>query len=93
MFFTPDISASVFQIKDADSYGFTEKYSDPFFAQNMYYRQSSMFVAYLKKTNTTGFKSLMRQVLGGVKFEKAFIENYDLSLEDSWHSFIKEVGV
>ena len=91
VFFTPDISASVFQIKNSDSYGFTENYSDPFFAQNMYYRQSSMFVAYLKRTNTTGFNSLMRQVLKGAKFEKAFVENYDLSLEDTWHSFIKEI--
>jgi hypothetical protein len=93
VFFTPDISASVFQIKNADSYGFTANYSDPFFAKNMYYRQSSMFVAYLKRTNATDFNSLMRQILRGVKFEKAFVENYDLSLEDSWYSFIKEIGV
>ena len=93
VFFTPEISASVFQIKNADSYGFTENHSDPFFAQNMYYRQSSMFVAYLKSANTIGFNSLMRQVLRGDKFEKAFVDNYDLSLEDSWYSFIKEIGV
>jgi len=90
-FFIPDLSASVFQIKNADSYGFTENYSDPFFAQNMYYRQSSMFVAYLRKTNATGFDNLIRQVLKGSKFEEAFVENYDLSLEDSWSSFIEKV--
>lgn len=91
IFFTPEINASVFQIKNADSYGFTGNYSDPFFAQNMYYRQSSMFVDYLKRTNTKGFNDLIRQVLRGETFEKTFIENYDLGLEDSWYSFIREI--
>ncbi|PCJ44325.1 MAG: hypothetical protein COA99_07045 [Moraxellaceae bacterium] len=90
-FFIPDINGSIFRMKNADSYGFTENYSDPFFAQNMYYRQSSMFVAYLKRTNITGFNRLMFQILSGVTFEKAFIENYDLGLEDTWYSFINEI--
>ena len=87
-FFIPDDTASIFDLKNATSYGFTEHYSDPLTAQHMYYRQSSMFVAYLKNSDNDSFNGLMKLILKGEKFKSAYSKKFDGNIKDSWNKFV-----
>jgi len=90
-FFTPEGNGSLFFIKNASSYGFYEYYKDPAIAQHMFYQQSEMFIAYLRKKNVAKFNGLIASLLAGEKFETAFKNNYNKSVSKVWGMFVNDL--
>ena len=65
--FEPDDSGRFIGPKSAHSYGL-----EP----HMYYRQASLFVEYLSKTNPRGFEATLKDVLNGNSFREVWQEHY-----------------
>ncbi len=90
-FFVPNENGSIFFIKDAFSYGFGEYSDDPAKVHHMYYRQSAMFVDYLRKRDKESFNELMKQLLNGGAFGPAFRDNYNVGVAEAWGVFVNEI--
>lgn len=80
--FKPNDSGSLFFPKTAYSFGLKP---------HMFYRQSSMFVGYLKENNPVQFKSLVLMLLDNEEFKVAFTKAYGKSIEKSWAEYADEI--
>ena len=58
---------------------------------HMFYRQSMLFVRYLKAINEPGFRKLLLSVELGERFPTAFKEAYNKKLEEIWNEFLHEI--
>jgi len=56
---------------------------------HMFYRQSGMFVKYLRKSNKDGFNKFMLAIFNGKSFEEAFSMAYHTKLNDEWGKFVE----
>jgi len=54
----------------------------------MFHMQSRMFVEYLNTRNETAFKQFIADLLKGSRFDKAFENGYNDSLESIWKDFL-----
>ena len=71
----PDVSGSLLFPKFWHSYNL-----EP----HMFYRQSGMFVAYMKRQDEAKFKMFMLSIENGRNFGKSFSAAYGISIEKSW---------
>lgn len=76
--FYPETEGSLLFKKSASSYGLKP---------DMFYRQASMFVAFLENHNPAAFKNLLLSIASGTPFEQAFRANYLSEIELLWNRF------
>ena len=69
--------------KSAHSYGL-----EP----HMYYRQASVFVEYLRKTNPKGFEAALKDVLNGDSFRDVWQKRYGKNISELWLQYIEGNG-
>ena len=50
----------------------------------MFYRQSGMFVAYLRSHDEMRFRTFMQAIEDGRRFSESFNEAFGLSLDKAW---------
>lgn len=84
------LSGKAFEPDDAGGFFdfFFPKYGNHWGLEpHMFYKQSSMFVAFLKEHDENAFRSLLLSLQGGESFGKAFQQAYDVSIRDSWCFF------
>lgn len=55
---------------------------------HMFYRQSSVFVNYLKEKDEKAFRTLLVSLQEGVAFSKAFDQAYETTVREEWRSFV-----
>jgi len=58
---------------------------------HMFYRQSMMFVAYLKDINEERYRSFLLGIQDGAGFSESFHNAFDASLEEIWKEFLTEI--
>ena len=80
--FEPNSSGSLFFPKTAFSFSL-----EP----HMFYRQSSMFVGYLRENSPVAFKSLVLMLLDDEEFEVAFTKAYGKSINQSWMEYVDAI--
>jgi hypothetical protein len=78
----PKTSGSLLFPSDARDYGLTH---------HMFYRQSSMFVGYLKELDERRFKTFLLAVEDKQPLERAFEDAYGRRLEAAWRDFVLEM--
>lgn len=81
--FEPDDSGRIIGHKTAHNYGL-----EP----HMYYRQASVFVEYLSKTNPQGFGAALKDVLNGNSFRDVWQQHYGQNIFELWRSYEKSIG-
>lgn len=60
---------------------------------HMFYRQSALFIDYLKRRDETQFKAFLVAVEDGRSLKDAFDEAYRTSMESVWEGFVRECVV
>jgi hypothetical protein len=58
----------------------------------MNYRQSMLFVTYLKEMDTDKFDNLIENMNKRIAFKKAFEKAYGIKIQDIWKGFLIEIG-
>ncbi len=58
---------------------------------HMFYRQSMMFVTYIKSVDEAKFTLFLLSVQNGQKFSKALKQVYGKSLADLWNQYLQEI--
>jgi hypothetical protein len=58
---------------------------------DMFYRQSSLFVSFLREINPEAFQSLLSDIENNIEFEKAFGKNYKKKVDDMFILFKEDV--
>ena len=58
---------------------------------HMFYRQSMMFVSFLKEKDPVRFKRLIEAVEGGGNFRDCFISAYGTDVQPLWNEFIQTI--
>ncbi len=56
---------------------------------HQFYRQSGMFVTYLKTTSPTGFQKFLNALYDSHSFERAFHFGFDRTVPQAWDDFVK----
>jgi hypothetical protein len=54
---------------------------------DMFYRQASLFVDYVAKSNPVAFQSLIKDMENKINFNKAFINNYNKNIQEEFDDF------
>lgn len=80
--FEPNEKGSIFFRKYGHHWGLSPQ---------MFYRQSMMFVAYLKDTGEEKYCSLLLGIQDGAGFSKSFHTAFDASLAEIWKEFLTEI--
>ncbi len=80
--FVPNKKENVFRPK-ASSYWELE--------HHMFYRQSMMFVAYIKDSDEQAFSRLLLNIQDGMSFDKALDLSLPINLDTLWRDFIREI--
>ena len=57
----------------------------------MFYRQSMMFVSYLKAINEPGFRKLLSAIERGDRLHTVLQTIYKKELEEVWSDFLQEI--
>jgi hypothetical protein len=83
--FTPDSDRNIISIFISPRYGNYWKISEP-----MFYRQSMLFVAFLKKTDEKAFLKMLMAIQHGEYFSTALTDAYNENLSALWNTFIEE---
>ncbi|GAB7027851.1 peptidase MA family metallohydrolase [Geotalea toluenoxydans] len=78
----PEDTGSFFFKKFAASYGLKPP---------MFYRQSGMFVSYLRRHDEAGFRTLLLAVEEGRGLRESFKNAYGMGIEEAWQQFIKQL--
>ncbi|MBF0563735.1 MAG: hypothetical protein HQK89_00675 [Nitrospirae bacterium] len=78
--FKPDTEGSLLFAKTSASYGLTTQ---------MFYRQSSMFVSYLKDLDNAKFEKFLLMVEDSKNFKDSFSSVYEMSIDTAWNNFIQ----
>jgi hypothetical protein len=79
----PKTSGSLLFPVDATDYGLTH---------HMFYRQSSLFIGYLKQLDEDQFKAFLLAIEDKQTFEGAFETAYGKSIETAWREFVTDVS-
>lgn len=82
--FVPDDSGRMIGPKTAHNYGLEPQ---------MYYRQASLFVEYLQKTNPRAFEASLVDIVNGARFREVWPKHYGHPISDLWHDFEKSIGL
>jgi hypothetical protein len=59
----------------------------------MFYRQSMMFVAYLKDTDEEKYRSLLLGIQDGAGFANSFHNAFGVSLAEIWNDFLEKIKI
>ena len=78
----PEASGSFFFKKSAHSYGIEPP---------LFYRQSGMFVAWLRRLDQERFRSFLLAIEDGGEFEESFNKAFGLSLDKAWLRFVGQL--
>lgn len=81
--FTPREKSSILGHKFAHDYGLNP---------HLYYRQSSLFVRYLKKSNPGAFKKSYLSLIRGKLFSEIWLENYGKKIPDLWLDYLSSIN-
>lgn len=57
----------------------------------MNYRQSMLFVRYLKEKDTVKFSQLIENMNKSIAFKNAFENSYGISVQEMWNAFLAEI--
>jgi hypothetical protein len=79
--FVPHEDGGIFFRKYASHWGLTH---------HMFYRQSMVFVAYLKSWNEDKYRDLLLAIQDGSSFAAAFSDAYGVRVSQIWEQFVKE---
>lgn len=79
--FQPNIETSLFGQETAQTFGLEHR---------MFYRQSGIFVDYLRQQTSPAFKNLLAYMHAGGSFEQAFAQSYPKGMAPLWSAFIAE---
>lgn len=80
-YFNPETEGSLLFPKRAHNYGLKP---------HMFYREASMFVAYMKQLDPAKFEVLLLKIQDGEPFVKALQDSYGVNVKDIWHGFLIE---
>lgn len=80
-YFLPETEGSLFP-KRAQDYGL-----DP----HLFYREASMFVAYLRQLDELKFRAFLLAVEDGQPFASAFQSAYNTNVDAAWQGFVSEI--
>ncbi len=80
--FEPHEKGSIFSRKYGHHWGLSP---------HMFYRQSMMFVAYLKNVNEEKYRGFLLAIQDGAGFSKSFYNAFDKNLEVTWKEFLVEI--
>ncbi len=80
--FTPDTTGSFFFPKRWSAYGLKP---------HMFYRQSFMYVSYLKHLDEPKFGSFMLALENGQEFEHSFNSIFGLTMDAAWRQFVTQI--
>jgi hypothetical protein len=80
----------LFRRKTAD-YWFGDKIADPSKRQHMFYRQSMLFVGYLRSSDEVRFRQFLLSVQDGGDFTESVRVAYDKDLNELWQRFLDEL--
>lgn len=80
----------LFRRKTAN-YWFGDKIADPAKRQHMFYRQSMLFVGYLRATDEVCFREFLLRVQDGGDFTESVHVAYEKSLDELWQQFLSEL--
>jgi len=58
-----------------------------------YYRQSQMFVKYLRDVDPVGFQNVLTELRNAQNFQTTIESNYDSSVVDLWEAFVDDLEV
>lgn len=81
--FTPGEVSSIWGHKFAHDYGLKP---------HLYYRQSSLFVRYLKKSNPLAFKRSYLSLIRGKSFSEIWLKNYGKRIPDLWADYLRSIN-
>ncbi len=81
--FAPDDSGRIIGHKTAHNYGLEPQ---------MYYRQASLFVEYLQKTNPSAFEGSLVDIVSGASFREVWPKHYGHTISELWRSFERSIG-
>lgn len=79
--FVPHEHGGIFFRKYASHWGLTH---------HMFYRQSMVFVAYLKSRNENKYRNLLLSIQNGSSFADAFDDAYGVRVSQIWEQFLEE---
>ena len=57
----------------------------------MFYRQSMLFVSFMKGYDKEAFKNLILNMYKGQTFAKSYQYAYNISIEQMWHMFTNQL--
>lgn len=80
--FVPETKGSFFFPKYGKAYGLSP---------HMFYRQSFMFVSYIKNIDQSKFQSFLMEIMDGNNFEGSFNSIYKNTIDIEWEKFILEI--
>lgn len=80
--FAPDTSGSFFFPKRWSAYGLKP---------HMFYRQSFMYVAYLKRVDESKFREFLMLLENNQRFEDSFISIFGLTMDSTWRQFVLQI--
>lgn len=80
--FLPETRGSILFPKSASSYGLK-----PY----MFYRQSAMFVTYLKHLDEEKFRNFLLSLEDGQNFKKSFTAVFRMSIDKIWQEFVHQL--
>ncbi len=69
----------------------TSAQNDEALPWDMFYRQTSLFVDYLDKSNPIAFKSLIKDIENKIDFNDAFKSNYKKTEQEEFENFLKHI--
>jgi hypothetical protein len=81
--FAPDDSGRIIGHRTAHNYGLEPQ---------MYYRQASLFVEYLQKSNASAFEGSLVDIVNGVSFREVWPKHYGHTISELWRSFERSIG-
>jgi hypothetical protein len=80
--FTPSVESSLLAPQTAHNFGLEHR---------MFYRQSALFVAYLRQQTPAAFQTLLSDMHAGGSFTQAFAQSYPGGMAPLWSGFIAEL--
>ena len=80
--FEPNTTGGIFFRKYGSYWGLTP---------HLFYRQSMMFVRYLKEKNETQFRRFLLDIQDGTRFINAFNDNFDEDISRIWNEFLESI--
>lgn len=80
--FIPNLEGNFWFPKYGNNYGLRPQ---------MFYKQSEMFVSYLRTYDEESFKKLLSNLITGKNFKDSFTLSYNENINEIWNKFIKRI--